>query len=311
MSDRDLVSVVVPTYYRNDRLRQCLNSVAEQTYEPVEVIVVDGSGDKHAQLVVDDNVEYVPQKKDEGPHAAREVGARHSNGEYVQFLDDDDQLKPPKIQEQVSLLESSDNLGVAYCGIETEFGDVTLPDPAARGDVLEIALRFDLPPCNTSTMLIRRSVLDPLLPFVNKHGADDIGMKIELARCTEFGFVEAPWVIRGEPSDSLGKSWAAVEGRREILDTDEGLYEKFPKSVRRTALANIHEVTLQRRLEEQFWSLGAILDGYRMVRTAPSPTRKQWGQFLAAPIGKPGYVLLGYLWRVARWNVRPTEFDIA
>jgi len=56
----DLVSVIVPTYYRNDRLRDTIGSVEAQTYDPIETIVVDDSGEAHARPVADEfDVRYL------------------------------------------------------------------------------------------------------------------------------------------------------------------------------------------------------------------------------------------------------------
>lgn len=297
-----LVSVVVTTHYRNERLQEALESVEAQTHEPVEVIVVDGSRERHAEPVVSDGHTYVAQEDettDIGPHAGRSVGASRASGGYVQFLDDDDRLLPEKLERQLALLREEDDVGVVYCGIENEFGDVMLPEPATRGDVLEIALRFDLPPCNTSTMLIDTDIVDAIQPLPNRHGADDIGMKIELARRTRFDFVDAPLVLRGEPEERRGHTWDAVEGRREILERYDQLYEDFPPAVRRTALASVHENAGHRHVEEHLWSPEAIVSYYRMLRTAPEPTAKQWGQFVGVLLGRPGFRLLGYLWRLA------------
>lgn len=91
------VSVVITTYYRNDLLRGAVESALAQTHEPVEVILVDGSGEAHARPVAEEYpVEYIAQNRDRGAQAARNAGAERVVGEYVQFLDDDDRLLPEK-----------------------------------------------------------------------------------------------------------------------------------------------------------------------------------------------------------------------
>jgi len=294
-----LVSVVVTTYYRNERLKSALDSVRAQTYEDVEIIVVDGSGEAHARPVVDEAVEYVVQDEDRGPHAARAEGAERAAGDYIQFLDDDDALKAEKIESQIEVFREDNDIGVVYCGVENEFGDVMLPRPEARGDILSLALKFDLPPCNTTTMLIDANVVEELLPFPNRHGADDIGMKIELAKRTQFEYIDRSLVVRGEPDYRLGHTWAAIEGRREILRRYSDLYNKYPASIRRTALASIHENAGHRHVESRVWSPAAICSYSKMIWYTPAPTAKQWGQFLASFLGRPGFRLLGWAWRQA------------
>jgi len=171
-TDAPLVSVVIPTYYRNDRLRGAIESVADQD-QPTEIIVVDDSGEGHAAPVVEAfDLTYLALDRNRGSNPARTMGAERASGAFVQFLDDDDRLLPGKLARQVDLLESME-AGVAYCGMTYEDGQTVLPDPAVRGDVLDAALAFAMSPCVTSTMLTDREVLDEVLPLPDRPGGDD------------------------------------------------------------------------------------------------------------------------------------------
>lgn len=289
-SSGEPASVVIPTYYRNARLRQAIESVKDQTYEPVEIIVVDGSGEAHARPVASEyeGLVYIAQDADEGPHAARSVGAEHATGAYIQFLDDDDRLRPAKLARQISRLERTDKTGVVYCGIETENGSVERPDPSARGDVLAAALAFTPSTWMTSTLLIERSIVDSLLPLPNRHGADDMGLRIELARRTAFDFVAEPLVRTGEPPDSLGTSWRAIDGRWTLLERYADLYDEHPPWVRNAAMAEIYRRVGRRSLEERPWSLRAIVAFARAAYYAPEITPLHVGEFLSSLAGRPG-----------------------
>lgn len=140
------ISVVVPTYYRNDLLRDALESITEQTVTPTQAVVVDDSGEAHAESVVAefDDVRYIPLDRNRGQNAALNIGIRETDGEYVQLLDDDDYLKPTKLARQRSLLERRPEVGVAYCGVEWTDGRIDRPDPDARGTVLSRALAFEM-----------------------------------------------------------------------------------------------------------------------------------------------------------------------
>lgn len=286
-----LVSVVVPTYERNDSLRETLDSVSEQTYSPVECIVVDGSEDRRARSVAERyDVRYLHQSDSTGAHAARSIGAERADGEYVQFLDDDDRLRPSKIRRQVSQLENSE-AGVSYCGLEWGDGTAVLPDPRLRGDVLDDALKFNLAPCITSTMLVDASVLREFLPLPNRHGADDVGMKIELAKRTPFEFVDEPLVLRGESDDSLGGSRAAVEGRYELLDRYADLYERRPSRVGDAAEAYAYLLDARYRVVNDGWSLRASTLLYRAFRSMPGTNPQLVAAFVASLLGRPGWRL--------------------
>jgi glycosyltransferase involved in cell wall biosynthesis len=297
---RETVSVVIPTYYRNDRLRRAVESVLEQEYEPIELVVVDDSGERHAEPVAGE-LSYVAHSTNRGAHAARDTGLGHTTGRYVQFLDDDDRLLPRKIAEQVDLLERRPGVGVAYCGMEMEDGTVHRPDPSVRGNVLGDALGFYDHPLTTSTMLIDREVLDDVGPLDrDSPGADDIRLCIEMAQVTEFEFVDDVLVVGGLPSESRGTSWGGIEGRRRILHRYRDLYDGFDPSVRRSALAETYRLEGRRRLEDRVWSARAITAFLRGVYYEPDRTVAHVGELLASTLGRPGRTLGSELLSVLR-----------
>ncbi|WP_160132772.1 glycosyltransferase family 2 protein [Halococcus salsus] len=252
-----LVSVVIPTYFRNDRLSGAIESVADQDH-PTETIVVDDSGEGHAAEVVEaHDVTSVELDENLGSNPARSVGADRASGEFVQFLDDDDRVLPGKFARQVDLLERT-GAGVAYCGMTYETGTTILPDPAVRGDVLHRALEFDVSPCLTSTMLVSRDALDDVLPFPDRPGGDDLGFMIDLAREHDFEFVDDSLVRRGVIEGSRGKSDGLIRGRKEIIREYDDLYRAAPPSVRANALANTYRLQGRTELREAEWSAATV-----------------------------------------------------
>lgn len=292
----DTVSVVVPTYYRNDRLGEALDSVADQTYRPIETIVVDGSGEAHARPAVEEfdaahlslDCTYVAQERDEGPQAARSLGAERATGGYVQFLDDDDRLLPEKFDVQVPRLDSEENVGVVYSGLrDEEWGEIRPDDPVC-GDALERALRLDTFPAIPSTMLVDKAVLDEMLPLENRHGADDSGMKIELAKRTKFDYVDRVLVERGKPDDPLSSSWAHVDGRKRLITKYSDLYDQFPPEVRRTATRQTYYREGRKHLEESYWSAAAIASLARAAYHTPEDRGEYARDAIASLFGRPG-----------------------
>lgn len=264
-----LVSVVIPTHYRNDRLRGAIESALSQDH-PTEIVVVDDSGEGHARSAVAEyDVSYVELESNIGANPARTVGAERSTGKFVQFLDDDDRLLPTKLARQVELLERTGG-GVAYSGMTYEGGMTVLPDAEVRGDVLDRALEFSLSPCVTSTMLIARDVLDAVLPLPDRPGGDDLGLMIDLARITDFEYVEESLVQRAVIEGSRGKSPGLIRGRKEIIREYDDLYDRFPPAVRANALANTHRLAGRMHLRDQRWSPQAIESFARACYCAPS-----------------------------------------
>ncbi len=104
-----LVSVVIPTWNRAGEVRRAVDSVLAQTYEPIELIVVDdGSTDDTLGALSSYGAGIrVLSQENRGPSAARNTGLRASGGDLLAWLDSDDQWRPGKIAAQVALIEAA------------------------------------------------------------------------------------------------------------------------------------------------------------------------------------------------------------
>ncbi|CEP47872.1 glycosyl transferase family protein [[Clostridium] sordellii] len=106
-----LVSVIVATYRRELTLKKALESLSNQTYDKIEIIVVDDNSDEKWNSKVNQiirNVKskhkiiYIKNEINKGSAETRNIGIRKSSGEYITFLDDDDIYLPDKIKNQVN-----------------------------------------------------------------------------------------------------------------------------------------------------------------------------------------------------------------
>jgi glycosyltransferase involved in cell wall biosynthesis len=296
-----LVSVIIPTYHRNDLLREAIGSVRRQDYGRVETIVVDDSGEEAASAVAEEHPEitYIPLTENRGENPARTIGVEASAGQYVQFLDDDDLLRADKLTKQVPLIDES--TGVVYSGLRYHGTDTTVePNPEVRGDVLKYALQFRLwPPCFTSSLLIDRPVLKQVMPL-RFHGAGDTTFMIDLAERTEFEFHPDPLVAK-RLTDALGGSWANIANKRELLNIHAAKYDRFGPEVRSAALADIYRKKGLRHVDEAHWSLPAIVAFARAAYHTPDDRLVQGSTFLASLLGRPGLAVreraIGATWR--------------
>lgn len=120
-----LVSVIIPTYKRPNTLIRAINSVLNQTYKDIEIIVVDAndpesSESKDTELTMskyqmNKKISYYKLNKQVNGSVARNVGIKNAKGAYVAFLDDDDEFLPEKIEFQVKKLEElNSEWGIAY-----------------------------------------------------------------------------------------------------------------------------------------------------------------------------------------------------
>ena len=112
-----MVSVIVPTCNRADRLREALASLSAQTYQDFEVIVVnDGTSEVNsviASVNVGNRITCITHDRNRGLAAARNTGIRAAKGKYLAYLDDDDRYLPDHLETLVSFLERNE-YKVAY-----------------------------------------------------------------------------------------------------------------------------------------------------------------------------------------------------
>lgn len=166
-----LVSVVITTYDRPEYLSGAIETAIEQTYENLEVIVVDdGSTERYVEGVVaefPESVTYVQHKKNKGLSAARNTGIRNSNGEFIAFLDDDDRWHKTKIARQVIKLNENKEAGLATClvvAITPDSEIVHCETDAPSGDCSE-SLLIDNQIGTPSRVLVRRECFDDIGTF--------------------------------------------------------------------------------------------------------------------------------------------------
>ena len=115
------VSVIIPTYNRAHRLESAIRSVLTQTFQDFEIIVVDdASTDNTPETVAafnDGRIKFIRHGMNKGGSVARNTGILNSTGDYIAFLDDDDEWLPAKLSKQIQvLLSSPPEVGCVYTG---------------------------------------------------------------------------------------------------------------------------------------------------------------------------------------------------
>lgn len=178
------VSVIIPTYGGCEYLRRCVDSVLSQTYNNIEIVVVDDNGlgtdsqMETAELMKtyedDGRVRYLCHKKNLNGAAARNTGEKNSTGDYISLLDDDDVFVPEKIERQVKLLGSLPNdYAFVYCSHEVYKDDKLYKiNHANREGYLFFEKASGCLEIQTSGILIRRDVYEEFKGFdesFNRH----------------------------------------------------------------------------------------------------------------------------------------------
>jgi len=104
-------------------LKRAIDSVLNQTYSNIEIIVVDDSPESYeerdyikskVESLSDNRIRYIAHKYNQGACAARNTGIKNAKGKYIAFLDDDDEWLPQKLEKQYEKIRG-ENIGLVYC----------------------------------------------------------------------------------------------------------------------------------------------------------------------------------------------------
>lgn len=164
-----IVSVIIPTHKGSDVIERAVKSVINQTYQPVEIIVVDDNGLGSKEQIrtegvlksyIDANeIIYIPHNVNKNGSAARNTGAYAASGKYITLLDDDDIYYSNKVELQVKEFEAlSNEYGLVYCSIDCDYGDKMLTAYAVEsGNLFEKLLYHDVV-IGSDTLMVRRDV---------------------------------------------------------------------------------------------------------------------------------------------------------
>ena len=169
MRKEPLLSCVIPTYRRSTTLGRAINSVLQQTYHNIEILVVDDNerGTEESTFVknlvtsfCNERVRLILQEKHINGAEARNAGIRASAGDYIAFLDDDDEWLPEKIELQMEIMENDLSVdGVSCLYQEYSGGHLFHSCPPYTGEGLHKKVFQREVAVFTSTILLRKNAL--------------------------------------------------------------------------------------------------------------------------------------------------------
>jgi glycosyltransferase involved in cell wall biosynthesis len=152
-----LISCIVPVFNGERYLRETLDSILQQTYQPLEVIVVDdGSTDSTAAIVASYRQQIISLwQPNAGPAPARNLGLSMAQGEFIAFLDADDLWHPQKLARQMARFRVRSDLDLCVTHIQN-FCSPELDDAGTKRQNLR--LMQPLPGYTWATLLARRAL---------------------------------------------------------------------------------------------------------------------------------------------------------
>jgi glycosyltransferase involved in cell wall biosynthesis len=200
-----LITVVIPAFNAAHTIGRALASVRAQSYRNIEIVVVDDcSADDTVACVragADENLRLIQMPGNVGAAAARNAGIAEAGGEFVAFLDADDEWRPKKLERQIAVITRHPRMSFVSCqcdfiGVDGEARAIFREElaPATGFEAWRVLLAYTF--VATPAVLARRDLLiklggfDPALII-----GEDQDMWIRLALEGEVGFIREPLVI--------------------------------------------------------------------------------------------------------------------
>lgn len=180
-----MVSIIIPTYNRENVIERAINSILKQTYTSYEIIVVDdGSADNTKDVIEkiqDSRIRYIALQENQGVAHARNIGIQGAKYEYIAFLDSDDEWLPNKLELQMmKMLNASEKYGLVYCRMSGLLRDGKNRFVCPHQDYVKEILEGDL-----FKPLLMQNVIGTPAMLVRKECLEQVGGFKEALKCLE------------------------------------------------------------------------------------------------------------------------------
>ncbi|NOY07807.1 MAG: glycosyltransferase family 2 protein [Spirochaetes bacterium] len=215
-----LVSVIIPTYNRKQFVLEALKSVFEQTYNSMEVIVVDDGSTDGTEAVLKAVYNHHRLRYFHIPHcgfpgAVRNYGIKEAEGEYIAFLDSDDLWMKEKIDKQIAYMLDNPDIKICHTREIWLRGTTVVSQSGQKhrrgGYIFEDALKKCI--IGPSTVLIKKPVFEAHGGFNESlEIAEDYELWLRLTSLYTIGYLDIPLVIkRGGHSGQLSEKYGRIE----------------------------------------------------------------------------------------------------
>ena len=251
-----LVSAIITTHNRKELLLKAITSVLNQTYTQLQCIVVDdastdGTREALQSLIQEGKITYfyIEPQDSRGGNYARNIGIANAVGEYIAFLDDDDEWLPDKIEKQMQLFINHPEIGMAYCGLKRQYikNDCVYKQLESSGigkkdtDLSKEVLIHII--TVTSSIMVKKSLLDIIGTFdENLKYWQEYEFCIRLLQNTKAGYLEGAYVLyrvfEGDKKRLSNNIEGWEESVRYILKKHTELYDKL--SIEEEALRKVY-----------------------------------------------------------------------
>ncbi len=257
INTNSLVSIIIPTYGRAESLITAVQSVINQTYKHIEIIVVDDNGlNTENQLKTKKKItplqskfpalHYIPLDKNRGGSFARNTGVGYAKGKFICLLDDDDAWFPTKVERQVELLNNNKEYIACYCSHLRRFLDNGTEKEMVMtlsGNITYELLTFKVDACTGSSLMLYKSYFDKLGGFTTHiKRMQDYEFITRLSSMGKIGIVESVELVINTHNSSyrFRKLSDIIETRKQFIDIVKPQIEMLTESQQKEIILKLH-----------------------------------------------------------------------
>jgi len=281
------VSIVIATYHRCDLLPRAVRSASEQTYKNVEIIVVDDNPPESEErlktekvmeelLRGDERIIYLRNEKNAGGAVSRNNGIARSTGEYVAFLDDDDEYLPERIEVQLREMlargwDVSVMDGATYDddGNEISVKKQRLSNGMSRDELMRVHMKYHI--SGTNTFMFKAEKLRGIGGFDDLPACQEyVLMQKAIEAGLTVGYVERVLIKNHiSPGERLSTSLKKVPAQKLLLSKKKEHFDLLSRKERRAVICRHHGVLFNIYLKNKKYA-NAFASLAKCVLVSPS-----------------------------------------
>lgn len=233
--EKDLVSIIMPTYNREKTIKRALDSLLSQTYSNIEMIIIDdGSSDNTNEIInsyTDKRINYIKLTKNMGANYARNYGISVAKGKYITFQDSDDEADINKIEDLVNFTNNN-SCDIVFCNVRVKKKNkykVLIKKQINENEVLEKLLWGNF--ISIEGLFLKRSILKDITFDDNLLRFQDWDLIIRLAQKYSIKHYHKELTTVYVQNDSITRDNSkGIKALKQILQKYDNLFNKKQKA---------------------------------------------------------------------------------
>ena len=221
------ISIIIPTYNRANLITQSVQSVLNQTYKNIEIIVIDDGSTDNTQKIInkinDKRIRYIKFNKNNGASYARNIGIKIAQGKYISFQDSDDLLNNKKLEKQVKNLKKNKSC-LDFCKFSIHINDsynVVFPSNYTEINISNKQLYDELLDkgnfISTQSILVKKSYIQKYLFDINLPRLQDYDLVLRIIPKVKVSYTNEILLDIYHQNDSISNSPLKMKKAIKIL----------------------------------------------------------------------------------------------